>query len=75
MSKFTIPDIKNIIQISKQDFDAVTRLVNSMPDNLVDLKQWQLNVRTKLYDVGIMIENLETVIRENVPELSETEKS
>ena len=54
MSKFTIPDIKNIIQISKQDFDAVTRLVNSMPDNLVDLKQWQLNVRTKLYDVGIM---------------------
>ena len=75
MSKFTTQDIKNIIQSSKQDFDAVTRLVNSMPDNRVDLRQWQLNVRTKLYNVGIMIENLETVIRENVPELSETEKS
>lgn len=82
-SIISVGDIAGIIRDTKNDFNRLTVLLNSMQDAMENVEyrekcQYEypamhvLAARTIHYDVGIDIENLEMIMHQRIPSLKDT---
>lgn len=81
-SIISVRDIAGIIRDTKNDFNRLTVLLNSMQDAMENVEYREkcpyeyplphvLAARTIHYDVGIGIENLEMIMHQRIPSLKD----
>lgn len=82
-SPISINDAKWLLTETKKDYNILTQILNSMPAHNPDevkpeerqyyqgLWDWNAKARTRHYDIGIDIENLERVMCEHIPGFNE----
>ena len=81
-SIISVGDIAGIIRDTKNDFNRLTVLLNSMQDAMENVEYGEkcqyeyplmhvLAARTIHYDVGIGIENLEMIMHQRIPSLKD----
>lgn len=82
-SPISINDAKWLLNETKKDFNILTQILNAMPAHKPDevkpeeqqrcqeLWDWNVRARTRHYDVGIDIENLERIMCQYIPGFKE----
>jgi hypothetical protein len=78
-SSISLNDAKWLLRETKKDYNILTQILNSMPvcqpdvaspedrESCAAIWEWNVKARTRHYDIGIDIENLERVMCEHIP--------
>lgn len=82
-SPISVIDAKWLLIETKKDYNMLTQILNSMPvrdpdevkpkeqQHCQELWDWNVNARTRHYDIGIDIENLERIMCQYIPGFKE----